>query len=432
MMKQCYVCHQQFSDRFESCPIDGATLVKVEQVIPACHSSVVFESEVEIAAHPPISKRNESGPELTLTIIENSSLAGRLTDQLRQIAHESELTWPEFKLAPVRFSVRLVKGYSHSAISVLKSPNVAVAITSAVFLVVSILLSIVLIERWTQRGSQTAGHTRDVDSKTIITMLPEELAQISTAKGSGFDGHGRVGVNESKGEGSGPTPRESNGGGGGGDHNRLVAQNGKPPQPSPIPAAIPILPTNKPPLLATAGFDLDPALHKDFPMDRYGDPRSKSTETSAGPGSGNGIGDGVGTGVGVGKGPGFGLGEGGNTGGKKRELGCCGPGGGDNGDNDSATVFTVNHVQFKAKILFKPEPRYTEEARKNQITGTVILKAVLSSSGTVMNIKPISALPFGLTEEAISAARNIKFTPAIKDQHAVSQWIQIEYNFNLY
>jgi TonB family protein len=432
MMKQCSVCHQQFSDRFESCPIDGATLVKVEQGIPACHSSVVFESEVEIATHPPISKRNESGPELTLTIIENSSLAGRLTDQLRQIAHESELTWPEFKLAPVRFSFRLVKGYSHSAISVLKSPNVAVAITSAMLLVVSILLSIVLIERWTQFRTQTAEQTRDVDSKTVITMIPNELVQTSEAKGTGVDGNGRIGLNKGTGEGSGPTSRQSNGGGGGGDHNRLVAQNGKPPQPSQIPAAIPILPKNEPPLLATAGFDLDPALYKDLPMDRYGDPRSKSTETSAGPGSGNGIGDGVGTGVGVGKGPGFGPGEGGNTGGKKRELGCCGSGGGDNGDNDSATVFTVNHVQLKAKILFKPEPRYTEEARKNQISGTVILKAVLSSSGTVMNIKPISALPFGLTEEAISAAQNIKFTPAIKDQHAVSQWIQIEYNFNLY
>src|SRR6266404_4146690 len=212
MMKQCYVCHQQFSDRFESCPIDGAPLDKVEQVIPACHSSVVFESEVEIAAHPPISKRNESGPELTLTIIENSSLAGRLTDQLRQIAHESELTWPEFKQAPMSFSIRLLKGYSNAAISLLKSPNVAVAITSAVFLVVSILLSIVLIERWTQRGTQTAGYTMDVDDITRVTMIPNELVQTSKVKGTGVDGNGRIGLDKGTGEGSGPTPRESNGG----------------------------------------------------------------------------------------------------------------------------------------------------------------------------------------------------------------------------
>ena len=155
-MKQCSVCHQQFSDRFKSCPIDGATLYKVEQVNPARHSSIVSEPEVGTTTHRRISVRNESGPELTLTIIENSSLTGRLTDQLRQIAHESELTWPEFKQAPVSFSIRLLKGYSNAAISLLKSPNVAVAITSAVLLVVSLMLSIVLIERWTQSRNQTA------------------------------------------------------------------------------------------------------------------------------------------------------------------------------------------------------------------------------------------------------------------------------------
>jgi len=143
-------------------------------------------------------------------------------------------------------------------------------------------------------------------------------------------------------------------------------------------------------------------------MDRYGDPRSSRPKPPS-PGNGNGVGDGYRYWCGEGKDSGFGPGEGGNTGGKKREPGCCGTGGGPNGDNDSSTVFTVNHVQLKAKILFKPEPRYTEEARKNLITGTVILKAVLSSSGTVMTIKPISALPFGLTEEAISAARRINY-----------------------
>ncbi|MDT5059855.1 MAG: hypothetical protein QOH63_562, partial [Acidobacteriota bacterium] len=44
----------------------------------------------------------------------------------------------------------------------------------------------------------------------------------------------------------------------------------------------------------------------------------------------------------------------------------------------------------------------------------------------------VSGLPNGLTERAIAAARQIRFTPAMKDGHAVSQYIQIEYNFNLY
>jgi protein TonB len=83
-------------------------------------------------------------------------------------------------------------------------------------------------------------------------------------------------------------------------------------------------------------------------------------------------------------------------------------------------------------VITKPEPSYTEEARRNDVTGTVVLRCVFSSSGAVTNIRAVSGLPFGLTEKAISAARQIRFIPAIKDGHFVSMYIQLEYNFNLY
>jgi hypothetical protein len=57
---------------------------------------------------------------------------------------------------------------------------------------------------------------------------------------------------------------------------------------------------------------------------------------------------------------------------------------------------------------------------------------VLGSNGAVTGIRAVSGLPFGLTEKAIAAAHQIKFVPAQKDGRAVSQYIQIEYNFNLY
>lgn len=100
--------------------------------------------------------------------------------------------------------------------------------------------------------------------------------------------------------------------------------------------------------------------------------------------------------------------------------------------DDSTTVFRANEVSEKAKILSKPAPEYTEAARQNQVSGTVVLQLVLSSSGAVTNIRTISGLPFGLTEKAIAAARGIKFIPAIKDGNAVSQYVRVEYNFNLY
>lgn len=95
-------------------------------------------------------------------------------------------------------------------------------------------------------------------------------------------------------------------------------------------------------------------------------------------------------------------------------------------------VFSGKEVTRKASVFTKPEPSYTEAARKNQITGTVVLRAVFTSSGAVTNIKAVAGLPYGLTEQAITTARQLKFIPAIKDGHFVSTYIQLEYNFNLY
>ena len=95
-------------------------------------------------------------------------------------------------------------------------------------------------------------------------------------------------------------------------------------------------------------------------------------------------------------------------------------------------VFNGREVAEKARLGTKPEPRYTEQARKNQVTGTVVLKVVFSSEGRVTNIRTVVGLPDGLTENAIAAARQIRFIPAVKDGKFVSVWMQIEYNFNLY
>ena len=95
-------------------------------------------------------------------------------------------------------------------------------------------------------------------------------------------------------------------------------------------------------------------------------------------------------------------------------------------------IYIGKEVDTKARLLSKPEPSYTTEARDKQIAGTVILKAVFASSGKVTNIRVVQGLPHGLTERAIDAARKIKFVPATKEGKYVSMWMQIEYNFSLY
>jgi len=86
----------------------------------------------------------------------------------------------------------------------------------------------------------------------------------------------------------------------------------------------------------------------------------------------------------------------------------------------------------KARVLSKPEPSYTEAARRAGVIGTVVLRAIFSSDGEVKSVRVSQALPFGLTTAAIQAARRIKFTPAMKDGRSVSMYIQLEYNFYLY
>lgn len=92
----------------------------------------------------------------------------------------------------------------------------------------------------------------------------------------------------------------------------------------------------------------------------------------------------------------------------------------------------ATEVTKKAVLNTKPEPGFTEGARKFSVTGVVRLRAVLSKTGEVTNISVVKGLPHGLTSKAVAAARRVRFTPAQKDGRPVSQWVTFEYNFNIY
>ncbi len=70
-----------------------------------------------------------------------------------------------------------------------------------------------------------------------------------------------------------------------------------------------------------------------------------------------------------------------------------------------STIFSSREVSVKARVLSKPEPAYTEKARQNQVTGTVVLRAIFSAEGQVKYIIVVRGLPDGLTEAAIAAAK---------------------------
>jgi TonB family protein len=356
------------------------------------------------------------------TIIESKLLIKRLAIQIAFFKHELKRGWADFKRDPFAFVTRSAHSLVCRIPKLLSTPNV-----TAIIAVTCVVIMVFMIEKTNPaRADRTAVEPPSEIVLWDVAKPPDSAGESRIGK----DGPGRVGFQKNKGEGSGPSPKLAQGGGGGGNHNLIPPQAGKLPAPSQILAAIPTAPPIHPPALPVAGIDIDPALWKDLKAPVYGDPRSKSDIESKGPGDGEGIGTNKGTGIGNGSGPGFGPGQDGNMGGDRRQAGCCGSGGA-SGNQENGT-FTGNQVEQRARLLFKPEPQYTEEARRNQITGTVTLRVVFSSTGEVIQIRAVRTLPFGLTERAIAAARQIRFVPATKGGHPVSVFMQLEYNFNLY
>ena len=108
------------------------------------------------------------------------------------------------------------------------------------------------------------------------------------------------------------------------------------------------------------------------------------------------------------------------------------PVGGGAAPADDDRPFRQSEVTKKAVITFKPEPGFTEWARRFNVTGVVRLRAILHSSGEMRNISVVKTLPHGLTGKSLAAARQMRFEPAQKDGRAVSQYVVLEYNFNIY
>src|SRR5882724_10147877 len=193
-----------------------------------------------------------------------------------------------------------------------------------------------------------------------------------------------------------PSKTLSGGGGGGGDRDKLQASKGRLPKQSMEQFTPPaVIVRNEHPKLPNLG---DPLSHIPAPP-------------SNGVGSGAGIGSGSGGGVGVGSGPGFGEGRGGGTGGG---------------------VFRVGGGVAAPKLIYDPEPEYSEEARKAKYQGTCVLSVIVGPDGLAHDIKVTNTLGLGLGEKAIEAVKKWRFEPAVKDGKPVNVLISVQVNFRLY
>ena len=95
-------------------------------------------------------------------------------------------------------------------------------------------------------------------------------------------------------------------------------------------------------------------------------------------------------------------------------------------------IYQPKEVDSSVKILSKPEASYTFAAGRQHVVGVVRLTVVFARSGEINDVQVINGLPAGLTENAIAVARQITFTPAMKNGHPVSVRMVLVYNFELF
>jgi protein TonB len=115
------------------------------------------------------------------------------------------------------------------------------------------------------------------------------------------------------------------------------------------------------------------------------------SSSSTGRGSGGGVGTGRGTGVGSGDGPGLGPGSGGGAGG-----GVYRPGG----------------QVSSPRLIREVRPRYTSEALRSGLQGTVWLEVVVIRDGRTSQMRVVKSLDHGgLDQEAMAAVAGWRFEP---------------------
>jgi TonB family protein len=421
-VKHCEVCQENFGDRFSYCPVCGETLKTVEvgasQAYPTPAASNAAsqqfagreESVAAVAATAPLDTDNARA-----AYVAREPVAANGSSSFK--TNEPQSASENFDTNPENFHD---DGLYH--LTILQAPKTHRRDFSMGAAFGLAFLTVALGAFWIwgifQYPLDIAAVDADMDLPyaTLASDEPAEIEKEEPVKKVNDDG----------------------GGGGGGGKN----------DPKPVQSGVMPKMTKQPQEIAP---DVERVIQKDFQlkqtatvqgpeikqtpsMERYGVVNG-AKDASAGMGSGRGLGSGDGTGIGPGRGGGYGPGAGGGMGGGTG--GGIGRGNGEGTGRDDEPPPPPKKVEVAVvseplKILSQPRPGYTEEARKNNVQGTVRVRVTFSASGQVAGVSAVTSLPYGLTEKAIAAARQISFVPAKKNGVPTAVTKVIEYRFTMY
>jgi periplasmic protein TonB len=88
-------------------------------------------------------------------------------------------------------------------------------------------------------------------------------------------------------------------------------------------------------------------------------------------------------------------------------------------------------AESNPQVISKIEPDYTPEAREARIQGIVALDVEIKSDGNVGDVKVKQSLDKGLDENAVTALRQWKFKPAVRNGAPVTSVATIEVRYAL-
>lgn len=96
-----------------------------------------------------------------------------------------------------------------------------------------------------------------------------------------------------------------------------------------------------------------------------------------------------------------------------------------------AGVYRVGRDVKAPSPSYRPEPYYSEEARKARYQGTVVMYVEVDSTGHASHLRVVRSLGLGLDQKAMQSVSQWRFKPGTKDGNPVTVAATIEVNFRL-
>jgi len=95
-------------------------------------------------------------------------------------------------------------------------------------------------------------------------------------------------------------------------------------------------------------------------------------------------------------------------------------------------IDTFIRVEEPPELIYSVQPEYPRWAKESEIEGRVIIKALISKEGDVLDaVVFVSSENTLLDEAALAVARKYKYRPAIQNRRPIAVWVTYKVDFKL-